>query len=152
MEKNSDLLTVLKEEADLAEALVDVLHEKQRSLVNFHGDEIGVLSLREEALMKPFKDLELERERMVSDLSTQVGVENYADGKPATLRSLLSRVEGLDALRIGGEADRLRKAAETIVNLNAQNRVLLQHSLRFVRETLKIITENHTRQLLDHRV
>jgi hypothetical protein len=36
--------------------------------------------------------------------------------------------------------------------MNDQNRILLQRSLRFVQDTLRMVTDDHTRQFVDHRM
>jgi hypothetical protein len=38
-----------------------------------------------------------------------------------------------------------------LVKINDQNRILLQQGLRFVRESLRIVTDNNRRRLVDHR-
>jgi flagellar biosynthesis/type III secretory pathway chaperone len=47
---------------------------------------------------------------------------------------------------------RLRTVSERIIHMNEHNRILLQRSMRFVQETLRLVTEDHTRQLVDHRM
>jgi hypothetical protein len=49
-------------------------------------------------------------------------------------------------------AARLKTVVERILHMNNQNRLHLQRSLRFVQDTLRLVTDDHTRQLVDHRV
>ncbi len=68
-----------------------------------------------------------------------------------TIRQLLECLPAGDAVRISTIAARLRIVVERILHMNEQNRILLQRSLRFVQETLRLVTDDHTRQLVDHR-
>jgi flagellar biosynthesis/type III secretory pathway chaperone len=141
-----ELERVLQTQADLAEALCAVLAEKQQAIVEFEADRLGGLTEREEELMAPFHEIERERDRLTAALD--------GTGSPGThvsLRDVLARMgnEGSDGLRT--HADRLRTAVQRLVRMNDQNRVLLQQGLRFVRESLRIVTDNNQRRLVDHK-
>jgi flagellar biosynthesis/type III secretory pathway chaperone len=148
-----ELEKVLETEADLAEALSGVITQKQQAIVQFNGVSLGALTRRMEELMRPFQDLEQERLRLAGALTQRhAGTGKQMMAKPLTAKELADILGKKDAERILSRATRLRNAVQKIVRMNDQNRLLLQHSLRFVRGTLKIITENHTRQLIDQRM
>jgi len=145
MTKTEDLERVLQTEAALAEALARVVAQKQEAIVGFKGEDLGTLTLREEELVKPLRQLEEERVRIASDIA--------GAGAPSiALRDLTGLMTKKEADRIAPHAARLRTAVQRVVRMNDQNRVLLQQSLRYVRETLRIITDNHTKQLIDQKM
>jgi flagellar biosynthesis/type III secretory pathway chaperone len=153
MTKSKDLEEILRTEADLAEALAGVMVQKQRSIVEFDAEQLGALTQREQDLMAPFRDLEKERVRVAAELASGLpGQAQTAQEGHIQIRDLVNALEGPAGDSISGQAARLRHAVERILNVNQQNRILMQHSLRFVRETLRLVTNDHTRQLVDQRM
>jgi flagellar biosynthesis/type III secretory pathway chaperone len=153
MIKTDDLEKVLQTEADLAEALIGVLVQKQQSMVRFNGESLSSLTQREQDLLGPFRALEKERVRLAGDLAAAMpGGSRSASPTPVNLRDLVSALDRPTAARVDTHADRLRQAVVRIVALNDQNRVLMRHSLKFVRETMRIITQDNTRNLVDQKM
>ncbi len=145
MTKTEDLERLLQTEAELAEALVGVITKKQVAIVGFKGDALSALTVQEEDLVNPLQRLEAERIRISSEIAG-------AEVSRVVLRDLTTRMPKKDADRIMSHANRLRTAVKRIVGLSEQNRILLNQSLRYVRETLRIITANHTRKLIDKKM
>ena len=146
-----ELKEVLQAEAELAEALVKVMAEKQQAIVRFEGEELARTTRREEELMKPIQDLERERVRYTSEIGASL-VSRAGDGEPMKIRDLVQYLNTKEARQLSGIAGRLHQAVEQITNLNEQNKILLKHSLHFVQETLRIVTSGHTKQLIDQRI
>jgi hypothetical protein len=151
MTRIEELERVLGAEVELGEALLQLLSNKQRSIVGLQSDALSLLLAQEEQLLRPFQNLEAERVRLTAELVGE------ADGSVVPTNGLISVVElmehlpATDSLRISTMAVRLRTVVERILLMNGQNRVLLQRSLRFVQDTLRLVTEDHTRALVDHR-
>jgi flagellar biosynthesis/type III secretory pathway chaperone len=139
-----ELERVLNSEADLAEALCNVLAEKQQAIVGFEADRLAGLTTREEELMVPFHAIEEERARL-----TGVLLGPKAKGK--SLHALREGEQEGERDSLSAETTRLRSAMKRLVKINDQNRILLQQGLRFVRESLRIVTDNNRRRLVDHR-
>jgi flagellar biosynthesis/type III secretory pathway chaperone len=136
----------------MGEALLQLLSSKQRTIVGLQSDLLTSLLAQEEKLLKPFQNLEAERARLTAELAGRVPGEQAGAPPPVSVGNLLEHLAAGDAVRISTMAARLRTIVERILHMNAQNRLLMQRSLRFVQETLRLVTEDHTRQLVDHRV
>jgi flagellar biosynthesis/type III secretory pathway chaperone len=141
---------VMRAEVELGEALVDVMTQKQRAVITFQSDELTATVRREEELLQPFRELERERMRIASAL---VGLDPRAEAvRSVAVRDLLQCLDAPDAVRISTLAARLKAVVERIVRVNDQNRLLLQRSYRFVQETLRRVTDDRTRTLVDHKL
>ena len=152
MTKIEELERVMETEVEIGEALLQLLTRKQRSIVGLQSGVLTSLVVQEQTLLKPFQELEAERMRLTTELmgdGARVQEENPQD---ISVVRLLDYLGAGDAVRISTMAARLRTVVERILHLNNQNRLLLQRSLRFVQETLRLVTDDHTRQLVDHRV
>ena len=152
MTKIEELERVMETEVEMGEALLQLLSSKQRTIVGLQSDLLTSLLAQEEKLLKPFQNLEAERARLTAELSGRAPGEQAGAPPPVSVGYLLEHLAAGDAVRISTMAARLRTIVERILHMNAQNRLLMQRSLRFVQETLRLVTEDHTRQLVDHRV
>ncbi len=151
MNRIEELERVLEAEVELGEALLQLLANKQRSIVGLQSEVLSQLLAQEEQLLRPFQTLEVERVRLTAAL---VGASDSGP-KPTygtiSVVELMDHLPATDSVRIATMATRLRTVVERILLMNGQNRVLLQRSLRFVQDTLRLVTEDHTRALVDHR-
>ena len=145
-----DLERVMQSEVEIGEALLRVMTQKQRSIVGMQGDALTSIVMHEEELIKPFQQLEEQRVRLTAEITGRP--QTLEPRSTITLAELLSHLQPSDALRISTMSTRLRTVSERIIHMNDQNRILLQRSVRFVQETLRLVTDDHTRQLVDHRM
>jgi len=145
-----ELERVMQSEVETGESLLRVMTQKQRSIVGLHGDDLTSLVVQEEELIKPFQQLEERRMRLTAEITGRGTAPER--GTTITLAELLRHLAPSDALRISTMSARLRTVSERIIHMNDQNRILLQRSVRFVQETLRLVTDDHTRQLVDHRM
>jgi flagellar biosynthesis/type III secretory pathway chaperone len=153
MTKIEELSEILKMESELAEALCAILSAKQQAIVRFQGKALADATTREEGLLEPLE--KLEAERIVCSAAIRESFlpkEGPKPKAPPKLTEVIGLLGQEDAGRLAPLAERLREAVESILRLNDQNKTLLSHSLHFVKETLRIITEDHTRQLIDQRI
>jgi flagellar biosynthesis/type III secretory pathway chaperone len=145
-----ELERVMQSEVELGESMLHVMMQKQQSIVGMHGDTLTSLVVQEEELIKPLQQLEERRVRLTAEITGRpIPTEQ---GPTITMAELLSHLRPSDALRISTMSTRLRTVSERIIHMNTQNRILLQRSVRFVQETLRLVTDDHTRQLVDHRM
>jgi flagellar biosynthesis/type III secretory pathway chaperone len=151
MKTIEELVNVLKTEADLSEALLAVIEEKQNALVHFKVDDVAAAVERERKLLKPIQELERERSEIVENLASEVE-ELRGRTQRCTIHELAGHMEGEVARRIIGLAQRIRSTGQRIQRRNQQNNVLLESSARFVKNTLRILTEDYSRQLVDQKV
>jgi flagellar biosynthesis/type III secretory pathway chaperone len=154
MTKIEELEQVMQKEADAGEALLQVMRRKQHSIVGVRGDELAAILAQEENLITPFRNLEEIRSRLASEIAGNLKDSDSSGGgaRFVAIAEVLGRVPSGDAVRISTTAARLRAVVERILHINEQNRIFLQRSLRFVQDTLRLVTEDYTRQLVDHRM
>lgn len=152
MTKIEELERVMETEVEVGEALLQLLSRKQRSIVGIQGDLLSSLAIEEQTLLKPLQELEGERMRLAFELAGDASVPATEGTAGVPLDELLERLDTAEAARISTVAARLRTVVERLLQMNDQNRVLLQRSLRFVQDTLRLVTDDHTRQLVDHRI
>jgi flagellar biosynthesis/type III secretory pathway chaperone len=145
-----ELERVMQSEVETGESLLRVMMEKQRSIVGLHGGDLASLVVQEEELITPFQQLEEQRVRLAAEIAGHPS--KNGEGTAVTVTELIRHLAPSDALRISTISTRLRTVSERIIHMNDQNRILLQRSVRFVQETLRLVTDDHTRQLVDHRV
>jgi|WetSurMetagenome_2_1015567.scaffolds.fasta_scaffold150690_2 flagellar biosynthesis/type III secretory pathway chaperone len=153
MKKIEQLAQVLAMEAELAENLIDVMGQKQQAIVNMLSDQLADAVQREEQLLVPLAELEQERLKILRNMkgiSTDVALAKHKSD--ISLDALMNALNSDDAFRIADRATRLRSAIYKIFKMNEQNKILLSHSRRFVKETLRIITDNYKRQLVDQKI
>jgi flagellar biosynthesis/type III secretory pathway chaperone len=150
--KNVDQLTkVLQAEADLADALLTVIEDKQQALVHFKPDDVARAVERERELLKPIQELERERTEIVNRLAGEVKAVKDQHQR-FTVTELAQYMEFEVGRKLSVLAARIRKTSSRIQHRNQQNHVLLESSARFVKNTLRIVTEDYSRQLVDHKI
>ena len=133
---------VIRTEADLAEAILAALRDQQEALVHFRNKDLVSAVERQQRLLVPME--ELERERINLSRSLSDGSNEFS-----TLSSIAAHSPSERAVSLLETGARLREKAENIMVVSRQNRALLEHSLRFVKHTLRIMTENYARKLVD---
>jgi hypothetical protein len=151
MTRIEELERVLEAEVELGEAILRLLMDKQRSIVGLQSDMLSALLVQEDQLLRPFQKLESERVRLTAELVGASDTGIIAGSGPVSVTDLVEFLPAIDSVRIATIAMRLRTVVERILHMNTQNRVLLQRSLRFVQDTLRTVTEDHTRALVDQR-
>ena len=152
MTKIEELERVMETEVEMGEALLQLLTRKQQSIVGLQSDVLTSLLAQEDTLLRPFRELETERTRLTAELVDTGTLPAEAGTRNVPVETLLEHLAAGDAVRISTMAARLRTVVERILHMNNQNRLHLQRSLRFVQDTLRLVTDDHTRQLVDHRV
>lgn len=151
MTRIEELERVLEAEVELGDALLQLLVNKQRTIVGLQSDALAGLLEQEEQLLRPFQSLEAERVRLTAELVGRSD-ESVVNGREIiSVVELLEHLPATDSVRVSTMATRLRTVVERILHMNGQNRILLQRSLRFVQDTMRMVTEDHTRALIDHR-
>ena len=144
------LAVVLQSEADISDELLKAMEKKQESLIYFKADVMADAVDRERSLLKQIRELEQERERIVADLASAVPALKGRHG--ATVTELVRYVDGNTAARLSDLAQRIKTVGQRVQQKNQQNRMLLDSSARFIKNTLRILTDEHARQLVDRTI
>jgi flagellar biosynthesis/type III secretory pathway chaperone len=146
-----DLEKIMLTEIELAEALLGVLGEQREAIVCVEPDALIEAIGRGEELVQPLESLERERIRISGELWREIG-DPGADGAGVTVSALTDRLADGDAARIGGLGGRLRRTVEKILQINTENKPLIDNALKFVRENMRIIREHFPAPLVDHKM
>ena len=151
MRTPEQLANVLESEAEVSEELLVAMKEKQDSLIHFKADAMGAAVDRERLLLKQMQDLERQRELIVADLVSGVpGLQRSS--KNPTVRQIVPFVADDTGARLLDLAKRIKNVSGRVQRTNQQNRFLLDSSAKFIKNTLRILTEDHRRQLVDKTI
>ncbi|HXX62559.1 MAG TPA: flagellar export chaperone FlgN [Bacteroidota bacterium] len=150
MKNVEELKTILETEADLAHALLAEVTHEQEAIIKLQGQDVAATVGAQQELLKPLENLEVERTRCIQSIGGEL--KNPALGKSPTVKELVKALPATDGEQIAAAAEQLRSVVERIVTTNGRNKVLLDRSRRFVDETLRIVTEDHTRKIIDQRM
>jgi flagellar biosynthesis/type III secretory pathway chaperone len=152
MTTTAALQEVVLAEADLAENLTAVLEAQQQAVVHSRVEDLTALIQRSEELLHPIHELERERLRLTRLILG--GDEN--DGKAgeaiAHPQALLKKCAGGDAQALGRALERLREASKKTLKMNRINKPLLDHARQFIRHTLRVATDDFSRNLIDRKM
>jgi flagellar biosynthesis/type III secretory pathway chaperone len=132
----NELQEVLSTEIELGEALLNILRQQQQSLVSINAGLFAQSLEKEQTLLELLQSVEKERVRLSAEVSDVPGLQS-----PAPRHRLIVELE-----------ERLKPIVTEILNTNQINKSLLEHSKQFIHETLRIITDDYSRQLVDHRI
>ena len=150
MKNVEELKKILETEADLASALLaEVMHE-QEAIIKLHGQDVSATVSAQQELLKPLENLETERMQCIQSIGIEL--QNQSLGKSPSVKDIVKALPAADGEQIAAAAEQLRSVVERIVSANGRNKVLLDRSRRFVDETLRIVTEDHTRKIIDQRM
>ena len=129
-----ELTVVVEQEVRAFQSLYDALQQQQVSILQ--GDVVSVSQSNEEVetIVARTKRLEEERWGKSHDLSRCLDMD--AD---LTLSQILPHVERRYALRLEELKQMLEALSQKIKTTNERNRYLLQHSLQFVNNCMRIL-------------
>ncbi len=129
-----DLTSVVEQEVKAFQLLLDALLEQQASILR--GDSLSVTRSNNEvdAIVAETKILERTRQGKSQDISRFLNVE-----EELTLSEMLPHVEQRYADRLGELKLVLLTLSQKIQSTNQRNQYLLEHSLRFVDNCLRVL-------------
>jgi flagellar biosynthesis/type III secretory pathway chaperone len=125
---NDRLQKIIQSEMQLAEELSGLLQQQQRAIIYFKDGSLMGLIDDEQRLLRSIELLEKERVQLME--TTPMASDN-----------------SLEPLK-----QKMKVLAQQILNTNKQNRVLIDNALTFVRQIVRVLTQNFTKQLVDTKV
>ena len=146
------LRTILETEAEVATGIYDQVTREMEAIIRLSARDLAETVSAETELLKPLEQLDRERARCAEEIGRRLFPDGTSDVRRMTVRELVRYLPPAEAVAVSGAADRLRSVVENIVAANGRNRVLLERSRRFVDETLRIVTDDNTRTLIDQRM
>jgi flagellar biosynthesis/type III secretory pathway chaperone len=145
------LSDILHTQADLADALLAVVKQQQAALVHAHLDDLNKTVERESELLKPMQQLEGERVRLTRKITEELSSGEFS-AEQQTKSIIPQEILQIAPERLQVVGGRLSGTVTEIMEINRQNRNLLDHSLSFVRESIRILTQDYSRQLIDQKL
>lgn len=129
-----DLTSVVEQEVKAFQSLLDALLEQQASILR--GDSLSVTRSNEEvdAIVAETKILERTRQGKSLDISRMLNAD-----EEMTLSEMLPFVEQRYANRLSELKQVLLTLSRKIESTNQRNQYLLEHSLRFVDNCLRVL-------------
>lgn len=146
MTTSEQFTEVLKIEAELASALLEVLQEQQQAIIHFQDASLAAAIERQQQLMKPIASLEKEWVKVSRDFSRELHIASH---EPLSLSVLTNRLPEEEAAHVSKYGKKLRSVVEKIFTVNSQNKILLEHSLRFIKHNIRIMTDGYSKKLID---
>jgi len=145
------LINILVAETDMARALLVVIEEKQEALIRMNADRLSAMVERERALLKPTKDLERERIKLLSQVASEIKGLPSGVGE-VRLSELAKHLDENSATKLTTIRGTMKGISKRIQERNHQNRILLESSSRFVKNTIHILTGDQRRRLIDQKI
>ncbi len=153
METITQLKEIMKTEAELIEAMHEVMKEQQEAIIRYESDKLNDAIQKQQELLAPIESLEKERVKMGLTIMNVNDIEDNRKARETfTIERLLPCLDDDDADEVKTLASRLRKGTEAIVQITRENRRLLEHSRKFVRENIRILTGNYSKQFIDQKL
>jgi hypothetical protein len=141
-----DLSNIIEDEVKAFQLLLETLLEQQASILR--GDALSVSKSNNEVerLVAETKKLEKERRGISQDLSRCFELQCEL-----TLTQIIPVVEERYAARLKELKDIIHVLSEKIQSTNRRNRYLLEHSLQFVNNCMRILSETRTIKIAYNR-
>lgn len=144
MNAKDEMVRVLKEETAVAESLEQLLKAKQQAFVQWNSGELNDTVKKEEELLLQLSLLEKERITIFRALNP-----DWQGKQEGAMKEYLAHYPSPE---LQEQYERLKNISLNVMRRNKLNKQLLQSSLSFVHNTLKAITGNYQRQLLDQKI
>ncbi|MFQ5649060.1 MAG: flagellar protein FlgN [bacterium] len=130
-----ELIEIIAKEIHAFSSLLEILHEKQRAIVEGEIERLNVSVENETELASETKSLESERIKRSRTLAKQLEMENLNP----KLSEIIEKVEKRYAKRLQEQRELLRNLVERIQHMNKNNQFLLNHSLNFIEKSMEVL-------------
>jgi hypothetical protein len=149
MKATDDLRMVMSTEVELASTLLDTMTRQRSAIIAMDAESVAETVIREQNLIKPMIPLERERMRLAAEI---IGRRRLGPDVAFPLHEILACLPDDEVQPVQVLGERLTVLTRQITEVNRQNRLLLEQSLKFVRENIRTLTENYSRNLVDQRI
>ena len=147
------LKDVLRFEIELSEKLLGVLKSKQMAVVHQRLAELSTCVHKEQEMLVPIANASKERAQLVRAILLGYNPSNKNPrGMDGGIEAVLEHLKDPDRQSLSALVVKLRATANEILAVNTVSVKLIEHSLRFVRENVRVLTENFSRKLVDQKV
>lgn len=148
MKSLSELIETLEQEITAVESLREVILLKQHAIIKHDYDALKQAIKVEETSIQTVRQYEQQRlafiAHCIDDLDSKMQM--------LTLNDLIQQLDDELATLLTKQEQRLQTAMRQVTYINDQNKLLVNNSLNFIKETINIVTDNRTRQLVNKTV
>ncbi|MFQ5636676.1 MAG: flagellar protein FlgN [bacterium] len=130
-----ELISVCSREVDAFNQLLKTLHQKQRAIVEGEIERLKEHVQTENKIIDQTKMLEGERIGHTQELAKALSLENLNP----RLGEIIDLVEEKYAQRLTEQRNLLKSIVERIRNLNQSNQFLLNYSLQFIDNSMRML-------------
>ena len=128
----ADLVELLSQEVDLLEKLHSVLVSQQEALVEGDVERISALVEEQISVLNLVGEVEARRKALLAACGSD-------EGKPIRIDALIDIAPDYLATRLSSIRTALREVIEAIGKVNSQNGMLINQSLAYIDNTIKMI-------------
>lgn len=140
-----------KHENNLKELLQSV-QKKQIALISISHDGIEDSIMQEEKLLVRIKEIEKERQNALGNLTLTYNVQFDSTKLSDIVQKLKSFVKEDELKSLSAFEAKIKNLAEMISDVNSQNMFLIQHSKRFINETINTLLTNNKKSIVDRKI
>ncbi|HLP16652.1 MAG TPA: flagellar protein FlgN [Bacteroidota bacterium] len=144
----NELIETLEQEIAAVESLREVILLKQHAIIKHDYDALKEAMTVEAAAIQSVRQFEQQRlafiAHCIDDLDSKMQM--------LTLNDLIQHLDGELTTVLTKQEHRLKTAMQQVSYINDQNKLLVNNSLNFIKETINIVTENRSRQLINKAV
>jgi|GEM_PF-1840779 hypothetical protein len=147
------LIKLMLMESETAEELFRILTEQQESLITLSGDALEITVERCTEINRRMRAYEKDRQRLLANVMKGTPAEKYI-GAPNAFDRLIEIMDNRGGIKIKlrDARERLRIAVASVVQRNAVNSLLLEHSMHYAQNMIRTITTSFSKQLIDQKL
>jgi len=147
------LVKIIQLEAQATESFLDLLIEQQEALTGLLSSELEVINERCEETQRRIRALENDRLRILARSMKGTPSEKFI-GTPFAFERFFEVMDnrGGVKMRLKEARERLRVAVASVIQRNAVNRIIMEHSMNYAKHNLRLITSEFSRQLIDQKI
>lgn len=143
--------TLSKHEQNLNELLQSV-QRKQIALISMSHDGLEESIQHEEKLLIRIKEIEKERQNSLRNITLTYNVQFDSTKLKDIVEKLKQLVAENELKSLMLFEGKIKKLAEMISDVNNQNMFLIQHSKRFINETINTLLTNNKKSIIDRKI
>lgn len=137
-----ELIVIISKEIDAFNQLLKTLHGKQRAIVEGEIERLKKQIEAESEIVSQTKSLESQRILRTKELAQKLSI-NKLDPK---LSEIIAKVEEKYAQRLAEQRNLLKSLIEQVRDLNKSNQFLLDYSLKFVEDTMRLLLSGNDKK------
>lgn len=140
-----------KHEKNLNE-LLETVQKKQIALISMSHQGIEDSIQQEEKLLIRVKEIEKERQSALDNLTLTYNTKFNSTKLSDVVEKLKNLVSEDELKSLSKFENKIKSLAEMISDVNNQNMFLIQHSKRFINETINTLLSNNKKSIVDRKI